>query len=206
MLNAPNIEDKVKDAVFKHLLLRVAPAESNSRRNSLGNAMYHVMNTDSIPNDAAVVVEYRLNGRKFRIDFMGGGTDSLGKESISIIELKHWTDIKYSDLGEHVRTQVGGGVHNEQHPSYQAWSYLTHLRDFNEYAYSNQLNINSSAYLHNRSTDKVIRDPKFSAITDRSSVFIKGEIEALRSHSAVQGAIHRAIVATRRKERHRAAR
>ena len=191
LIDAPNIEDKVKDAVFKHLHLRVAPAEYNSWRNSLGNAMFHVMNSDSIPDDAAVAVEYRLNGRRFRIDFMIGGTDSSGKEAISIIELKQWTDIKFSDLGEHVRTAVGGGIHDEQHPSYQAWSYLTHLRDFNEYAYSNQLNINAGAYLHNCTDDAVVRDDRFNEITDRAPVFIKGEIDALRDH--VSGVIHEGI-------------
>ena len=191
LIDAPNIEDKVKDAVFKHLHFRVAPAEYNSWRNSLGNAMFHVMNSDSIPDDAAVAVEYRLNGRRFRIDFMIGGTDSSGKEAISIIELKQWTDIKFSDLGEHVRTAVGGGIHDEQHPSYQAWSYLTHLRDFNEYAYSNQLNINAGAYLHNCTDDAVVRDDRFNEITDRAPVFIKGEIDALRDH--VSGVIHEGI-------------
>ena len=191
LVDAPNIEDKVKDAVFKHLHLRVAPAEYNSWRNSLGNAMFHVMNSNSIPDDAAVAVEYRLNGRRFRIDFMIGGTDSLGNEAISIIELKQWTDIKFSDLGEHVRTAVGGGIHDEQHPSYQAWSYLTHLRDFNEYAYSNQLNINAGAYLHNCTDDVVVRDDRFNDITARAPVFIKGELEALRGH--VSGVIHEGI-------------
>lgn len=191
LIDAPDIEDKVKDAVFKHLHLRVAPAEYTSWRNSLGNAMFHVMNSDSIPDDAAVAVEYRLNGRRFRIDFMIGGTDSSGKEAISIIELKQWADIKFSQLGEHVRTAVGGGIHDEQHPSYQAWSYLTHLRDFNEYAYSNQLNINAGAYLHNCTDDAVVRDDRFSDITARAPVFIKGEIEALRNH--VSGVIHEGI-------------
>ena len=191
LLDAPSIEDKVKDAVFKHLHLRVAPAEYNSWRNSLGNAMYHVLNSQDIPDDAAVAVEYRLNGRRFRIDFMIGGTDSDGNESISIIELKQWTDIKFSDLGEHVRTAVGGGIHDEQHPSYQAWSYLTHLRDFNEYAYSNQLNINAGAYLHNCDTDSVIRDPRFGDITSKAPVFIKGEIQSLRDH--VSEVIHNGI-------------
>ena len=191
LIDAPNIEDKVKDAVYKHLHLRVAPAEYNSWRNSLGNAMFHVMNSDAIPDDAAVAVEYRLNGRRFRIDFMIGGTDSSGNEAISIIELKQWTDIKFSDLGEHVRTAVGGGVHDEQHPSYQAWSYLTHLRDFNEYAYSNQLNINAGAYLHNCTDGAVVKDTRFSEITSRAPVFIKGEIEALREH--VSGVIHKGV-------------
>ena len=182
LIDAPNIEDKVKDAVFKHLHLRVAPAEYNSWRNSLGNAMFHVMNSNVIPDDAAVAVEYRLNGRRFRIDFMIGGRDSSGNEAVSIIELKQWTDIKFSELGEHVRTAVGGGIHDEQHPSYQAWSYLTHLRDFNEYAYSNQLNINAGAYLHNCNDDAVVRDSRFDEITSRAPVFIKGEIAALRNH------------------------
>ena len=191
LLDAPNIEDKVRDAVYKNLHLKVGPAEYNSWRNSLGNAMYHVLNKSNVPDDAAVAVEYRLNGRRFRIDFMIGGTDSSGNEAVSIIELKQWTDIKFSDLGEHVRTAVGGGVHDEQHPSYQAWSYLTHLRDFNEYVNSNQLNINAAAYLHNCTDDAVVRDARFSEITSRAPVFIKGEIEALREH--VSGVIHEGI-------------
>ena len=180
--DAPNIEDKVKDAVFKHLHMKVGTAEYNSWRNSLGNAMFHVLNESEIPDDAAVAVEYRLNGRRFRIDFMIGGTDTSGREAISIIELKQWTDIEFSDLHEHVRTRVGKGVHDEQHPSYQAWSYLTHLRDFNEYAYSNGLNINASAYLHNCPTESVIRDSRYDDIGTKAPVFIKGERDALRSH------------------------
>ena len=180
--DAPNIEDKVKDAVFKHLHLRVGQAEYNSWRNSLGNAMYHVMNTPEIPDDAAVAVEYRLNGRRFRIDFMIGGTDANGNEAISIVELKQWTEIEFSQLGDHVLTQVGRGRHNEQHPSYQAWSYLTHLRDFNEYAYTNQLTLNAGAYLHNCHSDSVIRDERFKEVTGKAPVFIKGELQDLREH------------------------
>lgn len=180
--DAPNIEDKVKDAVFKHLHMKVGAAEYNSWRNSLGNAMFHVLNESDVPDDAAVAVEYRLNGRRFRIDFMIGGTDADGREAISIIELKQWTEIEFSDLREHVRTRVGQGIHDEQHPSYQAWSYLTHLRDFNEYAYSNNLNINASAYLHNCPSDAVIKDVRYADINQKAPVFIKGERDELRSH------------------------
>jgi len=182
LLDAPNIEDKVRDAVFKHLHMKVGQAEYKSWRNSLGNAMFHLLDKSDIPDDAAVAVEYRLNGRRFRIDFMIGGTDEVGNEAISIIELKQWTEIEFSDLGEHVRTRVGKGIHDEQHPSYQAWSYLTHLRDFNEYAYSNGLNINASAYLHNCPTDSVIRDDRYMELTQKAPVFIKDERESLRKH------------------------
>ncbi len=91
LIDAPNIEDKVNDAVYKHLHLRVGPAEYSPWRNSLGNAMYHVMNSVAIRHDAVLAVELRLNGR--------------------------WEF--YDDL----------------HPANQARSYLTHLRDFSEYAY-----------------------------------------------------------------------
>jgi DUF2075 family protein len=172
----------VKDAVYKHLHMKVGQAEYNSWRNSLGNAMFHLLDKSEIPDDAAVAVEYRLNGRRFRVDFMIGGTDHSGNEAISIIELKQWTDIEFSALGDCVRTRVGKGIHDEQHPSYQAWSYLSHLRDFNEYAYSNALNINASAYLHNCTNEAVIRDSRYANLTDKAPVFIKDEREHLRNH------------------------
>ena len=66
--DASTIEDIVKAAVKSKLNLSVGNSEYQAWRNSLGNAMFHVMNDPAIPDDAAVAVEYRLNGRKFRID------------------------------------------------------------------------------------------------------------------------------------------
>ena len=108
MLDAPTIEDKVRDEVKRKLGHDVGDSEYSSWRNSLGNAMFHAMNTDAIPGDAGVAIEYRVNGRAFRIDFMLSGKNSSGKESLVIIELKQWTDVEFSDLSEHVRTYLGG--------------------------------------------------------------------------------------------------
>lgn len=63
--DAPTIEDIVRVAVKKNLNISVAQPEYNAWRNSLGNAMSHAMSDPEIPNDSAVAVEYRLNGRKF---------------------------------------------------------------------------------------------------------------------------------------------
>jgi len=126
-------------------------------------------------------VEYRLNGRKFRIDFLIAGQDGAGKESIVIVELKQWTDIDYSDLRNHVRTFVGGGLRDERHPSYQAWSYASHLQMYNEFVYTNQLQVNACAYLHNCMNSEVVSDERFSEELGRAPVFIKGEIEGIRS-------------------------
>ena len=178
--DAPTIEDIVKSAVKKNLNLSVGQAEYNAWRNSLGNAMSHAMNSSDIPNDSAIAVEYRLNGRKFRLDFIIAGLDSQGNESILIIELKQWTEVAFSELNEHVKTFVGGGLRDERHPSYQAWSYASHLKMFNEYVYSNSLEISACAYLHNCENHKVVNDDRYSDKLAKAPVFIKGQLSDLQ--------------------------
>ena len=181
LLDAPIIEDKVKDEVKRRLGHSVGEAEYVSWRNSLGNAMYHAMNTADIPGDAGVAVEYRVNGRAFRIDFMLSGKNSAGKESLVIIELKQWTDIEFSDLGEHVRTYLGGGLRDAPHPSYQAWSYMSHLKMYNEYIYETDVAVNACAYLHNCSDPKVVNSSRYEEKLREVPVFIKGQGSELRS-------------------------
>ena len=181
LLDAPTIEDKVKNEVKRKLGHSVGDAEYASWRNSLGNAMYHAMNTADIPGDAGVAVEYRVNGRAFRIDFMLSGKNASSKESIVIIELKQWTDIAFSDLSEHVRTYVGGGLRDTPHPSYQAWSYLSHLKMYNEYIYDTGVSVNACAYLHNCEDSAVVNASRYEEKLREVPVFIKGQGTELRS-------------------------
>ena len=178
--DAPTIEDIVKTAVKKNLNLSVGQAEYNAWRNSLGNAMSHAMNDPEIPNDSAVAIEYRLNGRKFRIDFIIAGLNSAGKESVVIVELKQWTEVDFSDLEDHVKTFVGGGLRDERHPSYQAWSYASHLQQFNEYVYTNALDISACAYLHNCEAPAVVNDVRYADKLAKAPVFIKGQLSDLQ--------------------------
>ena len=106
--DAPVIEDLIRDAVKNKLNLSVGESEYLSWRNSLGNAMSHIMYSQEIPNDAGIAIEYRLNGRRFRLDFVISGLSETGKETLVIIELKQWTDIQFSLLEEHVLTALGG--------------------------------------------------------------------------------------------------
>lgn len=178
--DAPTIEDVIEKSVRRHLHLSPGPAEVQSWRNSLGNAMSHVMRHPKIPDDAAVAIEYRLNGRKFRIDFLIAGHDPNGHESVVIIELKQWSEVDYSELQGHVRTFVGGRIRDEQHPSYQAWSYASHLQQFNEYVYSEDVRISACAYLHNCQDESIIRSERYENDLGKAPVFIKGEIEDLQ--------------------------
>ena len=181
LLDAPSIEDKVKNEVKRKLGHNVGDSEYASWRNSLGNAMYHAMNTPDIPGDAGVAIEYRVNGRAFRIDFMLSGKNLAGEESLVIIELKQWTEIEYSDLNEHVRTFLGGGLRDTPHPSYQAWSYLSHLKMNNEYIYDSGVSVNACAYLHNCEDSTVINSSRYEEKLKEVPVFIKGERDQLRS-------------------------
>ena len=178
--DAPVIEDKVRDAVKEKLNFNVGQSEYQSWRNSLGNAMSHVMRSHEIPEDAGIAIEYRLNGRRFRLDFVISGLDSQGKESLVIIELKQWTDIQFSDLEEHIRTVLGGGVRDVTHPSYQVWSYKSHLEMYNEYVYENGLVVEACAYLHNCKDGVVINNSRYENALRLAPVFFHGEHEKLQ--------------------------
>ncbi len=66
--DAPIIEDLVRDKVQSELGINISRNSSEflSWRNSLGNAMYHVINSSGLPSDAGIAIEYRLHGRVTR--------------------------------------------------------------------------------------------------------------------------------------------
>ena len=179
--DAPVIEDKVRDAVKLKLNFKVGENEYLSWRNSLGNAMSHVMRSDLIPDDSGIAIEYRLNGRRFRLDFVISGLDREGKESLVIVELKQWTDIQFSDLDEHVKTALGGGIRDVTHPSYQVWSYKSHLEMFNEYVYENELSVAACAYLHNCKETSVINNSRYENALRLAPVYFHGEFDKLQT-------------------------
>ena len=115
LLDAPQIEDIVKKAVFDKLNINVGNSEYSSWRNSLGNAMFHVINDQAIPSDAGIAIEYRLNGRRFRIDFMIAGSDAAGLARVIIIELKQWTEVQESPTAKRVHRAVSRYLRNLSH-------------------------------------------------------------------------------------------
>ena len=178
--DAPLIEDRVAETVKAKLGFSATKSEYESWRNSLGNAMAHVMRSPNIPDDASVAIEYRLNGRKFRLDFVVGGKDAHGQESLVVIELKQWESVEFSELAEHVRTALGGGIRDVTHPSYQVWSYKSHLEQFNEYVYSNSVKVSACAYLHNCKESRVISSSIYESALALAPVFLHGEYEGLQ--------------------------
>jgi DUF2075 family protein/phage repressor protein C with HTH and peptisase S24 domain len=180
------IEDIVRAKVKEKLNIdiQVGSSEYNSWKNSLGDAMYKVMQTDKIPNDAGVAIEYAIPRAKNRIDFIITGEDDEGKEKVVIIELKQWTDIQKTDKDGVVITRFKSGPSEEPHPSYQAWSYSSLLCGFNTVVYEEKIGLEPCAYLHNHIDDDVILSPFYQEYLGKAPAFCKGEKEKLQDFIA----------------------
>ena len=181
LADAHVIEDKVQEAVRKKLGIGVSPNELTSWRNSLGNAMVHVMNSPLIPSDVGVAIEYQINRQKKRIDFIISGKSQIGDETVVIIELKQWTNIDHSFLPEHVFTFVGKKEREVVHPSYQARSYASLLEMYNQYVYEKPVKVISCAYLHNCTDRDVVNDSRYEEALRNTPVFIHGDKDSLVS-------------------------
>ncbi len=180
------IEDVIRAGVKENLNLdiKVGSSEYNSWKNSLGDAMYKVMQTDKIPDDSGVAIEYSIPRTKNRIDFIITGEDAEGKEKLIIIELKQWTDIQKTDKDAVVVTRFKSGPSEELHPSYQAWSYSTLLYGFNATVYEEKIGLEPCAYLHNHIDDGVIQNSFYASYLEKAPAFCKGDKERLQDFIA----------------------
>lgn len=180
------IEDIVRDRVREKLNIdiKVGSSEYNSWKNSLGDAMYKVMQTDKIPDDSGVAIEYSIPRTKNRIDFVITGEDDEGKEKVIIIELKQWTEIEKTDKDAIVTTRFKNGLSEELHPSYQAWSYAALLYGFNATVYEEKIGLEPCAYLHNHIDQDVILSPFYADYLQKAPAFCKGDKERLQDFIA----------------------
>ena len=180
------IEDIISANVKErlHIDVKAGSSEYDSWKNSLGNAMNHVMNTTRIPDDAGVAIEYSIPRTKNRIDFIITGQDEQDNENAVIIELKQWTDIQTTDKDAMVLTRFKRGPSEELHPSYQAWSYSTLLNGFNATVYEENIGLRPCAYLHNHVDHNVIRNPFYADYLEKAPAFCKGDKEKLQEFIA----------------------
>lgn len=180
------IEDIVRGKVKEKLNIdiKVGSSEYNSWKNSLGDAMYKVMQSDRIPDDSGVAIEYSIPRAKNRIDFIITGEDEEGKEKVVIVELKQWTDIQKTDKDGVVLTRFKSGPSEEPHPSYQAWSYSSLLYGFNATVYEEKIGLEPCAYLHNHIDEDVILSPFYEEYLQKAPAFCKGDKEKLQDFIA----------------------
>lgn len=146
--------------------------------------VYKVLNTNEIPDDCKIAIEYRIPASAKRIDFLISGLDENDKENVVIVELKQWENVeKVKDEDGLVKTFLGGSKRKTVHPSYQAWTYAALIEDYNESAQEGKIILHPCAYLHNYikvNENDPILDDEYKDYLDKAPVYRKGEAMKLR--------------------------
>jgi DUF2075 family protein len=156
-----------------------SPKEIEAWRHSL-LYMDKVLSDGEIPENTGVTIECQIPQTAKRIDFIITGEDEVRKPHVIIIELKQWVSSELTEKDGIVRTALGKGLRETNHPSYQAWSYATLLNDFSETVYTENISLKPCAFLHNYEDDLVIRNPFYKDYLDKAPVFLKKEMSLLR--------------------------
>lgn len=147
--------------------------------------MYNVLKDNDIPSDAGIAIEYNVPQTSRRIDFMISGYDSFSKPSVIVIELKGWKEAEsIPESDSLVKTFTGGAIRTVVHPSYQAWSYASLIRDYNQNVQDKCIELKPCVYLHNY-IKTAVNDPLTSSQYDdyieEAPVFLNGEIVKFRN-------------------------
>ena len=177
------LETKLYDAIKNKMNRSTGLSELNSWRNSL-KEMYITLNDSNIPSDVGVAIEYNIPQTSKRVDFLISGYGKDNKGNVIIVELKQWEKLQAIEGQEAiVETFTGGANRRVVHPSYQAWSYATLIKDYNEYVQDADIELHPCAYLHNY--PRVENDPldakQYKEVLADAPAFTYGQRDALRN-------------------------
>jgi DUF2075 family protein len=171
------IEDVVADAYLQRTGRYASDGEYRAWRGSLPH-MAKVLHDPAIPGDVGVAIEYGIPQSGKRIDFLVSGRNEDDSANLIIVELKQWSSALASDKDGIVIANRGGRAQSEgTHPSYQAWSYASLLRGFNDAVHDPAIGLSPCAYLHNYADDGVLTHERYGPYVDRAPVFMRGESE-----------------------------
>lgn len=175
-----DIASTVEASFVREAGYRPAPAQIAAFRNSLPY-MRRVMEIPEIPCDVGIAIEYKIPSTSKRIDFIITGKNADNKPALVLIELKQWDYAELTEMDGIVKTKLGGGIREVEHPSYQVWSYATLLEDYNSNIQDNHIGIEPCAYLHNYQEDNVIKNDFYKKYTEKAPVFFKSDCEKLQN-------------------------
>jgi len=175
------IDDEIYD-MYQKKVGNISKKEITAWSDSM-QYMYKVVQSEDIPNNSGIAIEFRIPATSKRVDFIISGKNENEEPSVIIVELKRW-DEAYKVDGKDgiVSTPLGRGLHETTHPSYQAWSYSNLIKDFNETVQDEEIDIIPCAFLHNLNIDKNpdIIDNYYSFYIEKAPVYTKGEVLKLR--------------------------
>lgn len=128
---------------------RTTDAQMRAWQNSM-QYMRNILDSNEIPDDCGVAIEYNIPMTSKRIDFILTGENETGTKTVVIVELKQWDDCESVDNEDGVvKTFVGGGVRKVAHPSYQAMSYAFFINNYNVATQNGKMDLLPCAFLHN---------------------------------------------------------
>ncbi|MDR9447549.1 MAG: DUF2075 domain-containing protein, partial [Balneolaceae bacterium] len=172
--------DEIIYARFQKMLQRRTSASEQQSWQSSMSYMYQVLSNPEIPDNVGVAIEYKVPQTSKRIDVILTGLDDSDHAAAVIVELKQWSRAELTQKDGVVITQFGGRQVETSHPSYQAWTYASLLKDFNEAIYTDEISLSPCAFLHNYKEDDVIRHPFYQSYLDKAPVFLKKDAVKLQ--------------------------
>lgn len=175
-----SIADEIDGAFVRYLGRHTSPNEVRSWKNSM-MYMNNIVNTEDIPDESEIAIEYQIPLTSKRVDFIIAGLDGNKKENIVIIELKQWESATLSNKSAIVSTRFQHGEQEVAHPSYQAWSYAEMLYNYNESIRDNQIKISPCAYLHNYRPDNIISNTLYNEYIEKAPLFLKNDAKKLQN-------------------------
>ena len=175
----PHIEGILASNVKAKMGEDTSEGEIRSWHNSL-RFMAKVVDSQVIPDDTGIALEYNIPVTNNRIDFIITGLDSEGKSNVVMIELKQWQHVQATEKDGLVVTHYEDGLKETTHPSYQVACYASLLYDFKEAVQQRKVSLHPCVFMHNYVDDGSISDARYQKYTQKAPVFCKGEEDKLR--------------------------
>lgn len=184
-VRANSISDTIENEVARKLNRNSPRSEIVSWEHSLRFMMSALLD-EAIPASAGVAIEYNIPLTNRRVDFILTGKNHQRNDAAVIVELKQWQAVEKTSKDAIVRTWLGKGLQETNHPSYQAWSYAALIEDYNETVRSESISLIPCAYLHNMKERGAINDQFYEDHTSRAPVFISKDAMRLSEFLAKQ--------------------
>ena len=185
------IEDVREDLIvsklyekYKEKIGQTSKSEIRSWNNSLMH-MRNVVDSDLIPDDSGIAIEFNIPYTSKRVDFIISGKNSNKENTAIIVELKQWDEVEeVNDKDGIIKTFLGGSYRETTHPSYQAYTYAKMILDYNQMVQDFNIQLNPCTYLHNymrKGINDAITANVYRPYIVQSPVFTSGEGKLLRS-------------------------